>query len=150
MTTGEHCGYTVVLDVRGVSIAQFDLAYGLEGIDIICNKLPSVLRKVIMYEMPWLCRPLLKALVVFLPEEWRRSIYQCAGNDIFKHIEADSFPTIEQMRSPDFLPFDVNNCKSLADFTPEEMKRIGLKPEKKEAYLKVLETMRKIDEKKSK
>jgi hypothetical protein len=138
-----------VFDLRGVSITQFDLNYTIWGIDVLCNKLPSVLRKVLLLELPWLCRPLLKAMLVFVPDEWRKTIQQCTVRDIGKHMDERWLLNADQLKSCPTLGLsaDPSGNKSLADFTDAEMIRIGLKPAKRLDYLNVLETMHKIDQK---
>lgn len=145
-----------MFDVGGVSLSQFDLSYAIWGIDVVCNKLPSVLRKVLIYEMPWLFRPFLKAILVFVPDEWRQAIHHCSASDLRKHIDeanlpgavpADQSATDAADPSNLGLPMDLSRTKFLSEFSADEMRMIGLHPEKRVQYLAVLDTMRKIDQK---
>ncbi|RWS07166.1 motile sperm domain-containing protein 2-like protein [Dinothrombium tinctorium] len=89
---GEEYGWTIVFDLTGVSMAQYDLPELLFLIQTFIDYFPAGLRRVYVNNIPWIFKPLVSVVLQFIPNEWKGLIKFIKKDEIFKYIEKKNVP----------------------------------------------------------
>ncbi|RWS21775.1 Motile sperm domain-containing protein 2-like protein [Leptotrombidium deliense] len=88
----ERKGWTLFIDMTGVSVTQFDLAGLLWLLKFIVSYLPAGLKSIILYNLPWYSKPLMKVFMTFIPREWKQIIHIVGQKELTKLIPNEFIP----------------------------------------------------------
>ncbi|RWS28849.1 Motile sperm domain-containing protein 2-like protein [Leptotrombidium deliense] len=138
---GEEFGYTVVFDLTGVTLSNYDLPELVFVIDFFCRYMSSSLKHVLVNNLPWYFKPFVSIALSFVPQEWKQVIKFMGKNDIFKYIEKKHVPkflggTCEQSHKA--VP---QGCRSVREIAKEQFDVYNVTDEKVVKLLKSYEKM---------
>ncbi|RWS21611.1 motile sperm domain-containing protein 2-like protein, partial [Leptotrombidium deliense] len=68
-------GWVLLADLTGISMAQYDLPEILWALKVVVNYMPAGLKSIIIYNLPWFAKPIVKVVMAFIPGEWKRIMH---------------------------------------------------------------------------
>ena len=113
--------------------------------------MPNIVSSILLLNVAWYLWPLLKAILLFLPEHWKKVIYDVNSNTIKKYVSKECLPTFipTTMRKEPIQPFSPLEDKTLLkDMNDEQLTLAGMKSENMKEYEKILKFWQNLDEKK--
>lgn len=90
--SSEDKGWTFLFDVSGMAFPQYDVQELIWLINTLLNYFPSGLKKVLVYNVPFILRPFVLFMLTFVPKEWKHVVTCLSGEAIFSHIARDQVP----------------------------------------------------------
>lgn len=94
--------------------------------------------------------PLLKTVLLFIPDQWKKVIVHANSSTIKKHVSKECLPhyfKCSTRTEPIERITTLEDKKWLRDMTAEELALIGMKKENMKEYEKLLKTWTEIEQK---
>lgn len=97
--------------------------------------------------------PLLKTVLLFLPDHWKKVIVHANSKSIKKYVTKDNLPAYfasSTRTEPVEKVTTLDDKKLVKDFTDEELKLVGMQRENMDEYHKIIKHWANIESKKKK
>lgn len=94
-----------------------------------------------MSDHPRYCMPLLKTVLLFIPDQWKKIIVHANSNTIKKYVSKESLPQYFKCSTrtdPVEKITTLDDKKSLRDMTADELALLGMKKEHMKDYENLL------------
>ncbi|RWS12740.1 motile sperm domain-containing protein 2-like isoform X1 [Dinothrombium tinctorium] len=124
-------GWTILVDLTGLSMAQYDVPEVLWVLKVIVNYMPSGLKNMIGVNIPWFAKPLVKVVMSFIPSDWKKIIQFVSSKELYKFIPKESVPKYIENPREKFHITAPPECKPMSEIDVE-----ALALEDKEEFIK--------------
>ncbi|RWS03131.1 motile sperm domain-containing protein 2-like protein [Dinothrombium tinctorium] len=138
---GEEYGWTIVFDLTGVSMAQYDLPELLFLIQTFIDYFPAGLKQVYVNNIPWIFKPLVSVVLQFIPNEWKGLIKFTKKDEIFKYIEKKNVPKFLGGTCKKSYREVPEGSRSVMEVSKEQLDYYNVNEKKVEQILKIYEKM---------
>ncbi|RWS24409.1 Motile sperm domain-containing protein 2-like protein [Leptotrombidium deliense] len=108
-------GWTLLADLTGISVTQYDLPEILWVLKVVVNYMPAGIKSVIVYNLPWFAKPFVKIVMAFIPREWKKLIHFVGHKELLKLIPKDFIPGYIENPNMQFCAPVPPDAKPLSD-----------------------------------